>query len=1041
MQTAWQSRSGAPVAPPRYWHEPHGHRQPIVRVQNVQSAQERLHAEAQALSLQQAYSAALKMYFDASLTRAAAEDEAHVEETLPKASRGRGRHAGLMLELARAAAREAAAREIAARHVALNAAQRQKYAGGGWRTQVRRMIRHRLRWSAVPALSTLSAFTLITVAFVHPALFTTLASLVWFSLHAYVSYVPLHLCATSGLTAGKRRVLVRYAAAVPITCTVLEAVLRVAGSTQKAYVVANGVLTFGSCLLLPALILYQRRRAGRRLFGDAGRNPRPDRLRSRLTIGKRRDNRVAPLQEASAAAAVPMPIAISVAAVAAAAAEPPPYSEVASTALHPHPPHHASPPPSPPLPSLPPPPLAPLPLGSLRPGAPLPPIRCAAAVPTSLPARASERHLASDARIEVPATARGSLAEDAKMGAKQEAMNGEEEKAGASPQLCEFSISTTEAARTVRAIMLVQARWRQLSATRRVAVQLRQRRKALTQVAWPMILATLLTLGGGTALVLLTDEESGFHVRLPRWLSTAWYFCFGVPALVVLLIDLCRGVRFSLAHAVFFVTCLQPTAYVMSDFSSEVREVMESLVTNHSSSSDDDGSGGGTTTTLVGEAASNVAEVMGVQLLVSLFYMLAQTLLAQVAMLTLQLMSLRNTFSQLLFPFQFFDFAFFYGFFLPQSYTEGLSTQWGLQVLLQSAHILVRNGGYYESLVLSFLRRFGCYEELVVNDPIIRVQFLARLALQYSLADVSAVLAVPTLVSLFVWRDGSFFLAGSQLRLEACSLTNLWYRFLLLLPVKWLIARLTRCLLEGRMAHTLLGGKLKGFGASDILAEQRNRNRRSRSVSHGGSQVRRNHSSKVRPAPAAAPADQGAPPLGAPPPSRPPSPPPPPPPPPLTSPTDSKQAGPSTPVPWGRAHGPQAPVGWGSPALLPGRSHNKLVRMSSSKLRRLLDLNDEHQKALQGLGELSISWMNYQHMASKLLKSNYRYFVAVVLYELFAVFTPDESVPHRHSWRYDPSTVAPANGTNLTGCESFQGWAAARGIEGWALAGPNFTET
>ena len=1034
MQTGWQSRSGAPVAPPpRYWHEPHRHVQ-HVRVQNVQGAQERLHAEAQALSLQQVYAAALKLHFDAALTRAAAAGEGEeADETLPKASHGRGR---LMLELARAAAREAAAREIAARHVALNAAQRHKYAGGGWKAQARRMIRHRLRWSAVPVLSTLSAFTLITVGFVHPALFTMLASLVWFSLHAYVSYVPLHLCATSGLTAGKRRVLVRYAAAVPLTCTVLEAALRVAVGTQTAYVVANGVLTFGSCLFLPAVILYQRRRAGRRLFGDAGRNPRPNRLRHRLTIGRRRSSTsVAPLHEASAAAAVPMPIAISVAAVAAAAAEPPPpYSEVASTALHPHP----SPPPSPPLPSLPPPPLAPRPLVSLRPGAPLPPIRCAAAMPTSLPGRATERHPARDgARVDAPL--QGSLAE-----AKRQAMGEEEEqeeqreRGQASPQLREFSISASEAASTVRAIMRVQARFRRFSAGKRVGKEIRQRRKALTQVAWPMIVATLLTLGGGTALVLLTDEGSGFHLRkLPKWLSTSWYFCFGVPSLVILLVDLCRGVRFSLAHAVFFVTCLQPCMYVMADFTSEVREVMEGLVTNSSSSDGggDGGGGGGGATTLVGEAASRVAGVVGVRLLVSLFYMLAQTLLAQVAMLTLQLMSLRNTFSQLLFPFQFFDFAFFYGFFLPQSYfaTQRLSTQWALQVLLQSCHILVRNGGYYESLVLSFLRRFGCYEELLVNDPIIRIQFLARLALQYSLADVSAVLAVPTLVSLFVWRDGSFYLPGSQLTLDACSLTNLWYRFLLLLPVKWLIARLTRCLLEGRMAHTLLGGKLRGFGASDILAEQRAR--RTLRVSHGGSQ-KRSRSSKVKPI---ASADQKASPLGAPPPSRPPSPPPPVAPPPESAVSRlPKRAEPGTPVPWGLA-GPQAPVGWGAPDV--STRSFKLVRMSSSNLRRMLNLNDEHQKALQGLGELSISWMNYKHMASKLLKSNYRYFVAVVLYELFAVFTPDESVPHRHSWRYDPAAIAPANATNLTGCESFQGWAAARGTDGWLLAGPNFTET
>jgi len=59
--------------------------------------------------------------------------------------------------------------------------------------------------------------------------------------------------------------------------------------------------------------------------------------------------------------------------------------------------------------------------------------------------------------------------------------------------------------------------------------------------------------------------------------------------------------------------------------------------------------------------------------------------------------------------------------------------------------------------------------------PIIR--YLARIAIQYDLADLTALIATPTVVSLFVWRDGWFMLQESALTVLPCELPSLWLRF------------------------------------------------------------------------------------------------------------------------------------------------------------------------------------------------------------------------------------------------------------------------
>ena len=96
----------------------------------------------------------------------------------------------------------------------------------------------------------------------------------------------------------------------------------------------------------------------------------------------------------------------------------------------------------------------------------------------------------------------------------------------------------------------------------------------------------------------------------------------------------------------------------------------------------------------------------------------------------------------------------------------------------------------------------------------------------------------------------------------------------------------------------------------------------------------------------------------------------------------------------------------------------------------MLNINHDQREALRG--EVSMSGMNYQHMAHKLIKKNYWYFTFVVLFELFAVFQPDRAVPHRHAWRYEPQ-LAYINVSTDGSCNG-EPWLA-----GWLLAGPEYT--
>jgi hypothetical protein len=140
---------------------------------------------------------------------------------------------------------------------------------------------------------------------------------------------------------------------------------------------------------------------------------------------------------------------------------------------------------------------------------------------------------------------------------------------------------------------------------------------------------------------------------------------------------------------------------------------------------------------------------------------------------------------------------------------------------------VLRNSGTTDALIRRHLGRLVLVltrrsthrftKASVEDDPLFRLQYLARIAIQYDLADLTAMIATPSLVSLFVWRDGWFALEGSSLLIVPCELPYLWMRFGFLLLIKPAAAVLARTLLKRAMRKTLLG-KRTVHGVSQLAA-------------------------------------------------------------------------------------------------------------------------------------------------------------------------------------------------------------------------------
>ena len=199
-------------------------------------------------------------------------------------------------------------------------------------------------------------------------------------------------------------------------------------------------------------------------------------------------------------------------------------------------------------------------------------------------------------------------------------------------------------------------------------------------------------------------------------------------------------------------------------------------------------------------------------------------------MISLQMVATRNACSHLLFPFQFFDLAFLYAFFSIRTATSPPTLSWVVQQLLLQINIVLRNSGYAHALVRLYIApvlvpliggavAHGLTERDPYEDPLFTLQYLARLAVQYDLADITALLTVHSVVSIFVWRDGFFSMQGTSIIIRPCDLPYVWMRCGLLMMIKPAASSVARAILKRKMRKTLIGKKTI-HGVSAIVSKQ-----------------------------------------------------------------------------------------------------------------------------------------------------------------------------------------------------------------------------
>lgn len=518
--------------------------------------------------------------------------------------------------------------------------------------------------------------------------------------------------------------------------------------------------------------------------------------------------------------------------------------------------------------------------------------------------------------------------------------------------------------------------WRALVERRKAKRELVLRLSQLTQLSKPILLAALFFLVGTYVRQvggMLGREWAGAlrGVQLDAvdsipsilW-SLAPVGLLAPGALVVLFDAKLRTVRFSLTHVIFFVSCIQSLAPRIGD-------IIEVFIAWCNSQDFLAGS--------VWESIVPATGAIGVQI--------AATTLG---MITLQLASLRNTFSQFLFAFQFFDMAFFEAVFLPATNSFNPNLTWALSCAWKTIFVTLRNSGTNTAITRKLFTMCGLQPKRAEDDPLVRVQYTARLAVQLNIADIAAAVTVPIIISQLTLRDGFYLARGSGAVTTVEDLPYIWLRSLVQLPFKVIGFIIASRWLKHRMRQVVLG-KTTLLGESKLraritVAEKATLQRQQtmRTKMSAISQILEREHARIGPTGDSAPSGRrGGSSLRATV---------------VPLPRDASlltfglqvpPARPSLPARAARRESvAEAAAAAAAKSALP--AGRKLVRMRSSNLRRALNISKEQQRHLQD--EVTISGLNYYVITGKLLRRNWLYFVFVIWFQLFAIFSPTRSL-------------------------------------------------
>ena len=350
-----------------------------------------------------------------------------------------------------------------------------------------------------------------------------------------------------------------------------------------------------------------------------------------------------------------------------------------------------------------------------------------------------------------------------------------------------------------RAAMRLQAVCRMRVSRRKYLAELERRRAWLRRFHWPVFLASLLDIIGANLIVALVKQG---------WLPEEWNLyslLFTLPSFVVVLRDQKseNPPRFSLAHGIFFVAVLYRMANRAGQIDTYIFNVLNDLVM---------------------ENAPSYISLVATATMVGHFAIFI--LVTALGKLSLSLVSTKNASLHLLFPFQVFDFLFLYSFFSIRAVKDPITAFYIANQIILQGNIICRNSGITDAFVRRqakiflpcILGKASLSKRDPNEDPIFRLQTIARLGIQYDLADRISLLLTPTVVTFFVWRDGFYTLQGSTILVQWCDVSRLWTYFGFLLCLKPFCSVIAQMILIRTMRKTMMG-KTTIHGTSQIAAQ------------------------------------------------------------------------------------------------------------------------------------------------------------------------------------------------------------------------------
>jgi len=385
-----------------------------------------------------------------------------------------------------------------------------------------------------------------------------------------------------------------------------------------------------------------------------------------------------------------------------------------------------------------------------------------------------------------------------------------------------------------RAATKLQSKCRMRRARRKVAAELADRKRRLTHISMPILLATIFALISETVIYHLIAQQAIYriwHIYSLIFLVPSFYFCFQ---------DLTSEdrPRFSLAHGFFLIAVVYRLNFRMAFIDviiwDSIHEALTDLDGYFALASNTTAVAIAANTTLIDVEEVTLRAAVGpattlTPMIVMVIHIFLFTIVTGFGKSSLNLVASPNTCPHLLFPFQFFDACFNYSFFNMRTIDTALDSSWIiLQVVLQ-IYIVIRDSGTLEALLKKYLKNtfnlLTCQvatdklKEFDPNeDPLIRLQFLARIGWQFSIADVAALIATPAMVTFLVWRNGYYSFQDTTILIRPCELHNVWIRFAILLFIKPAGTALARWWLRLKMRTTLLG-KRTMHGTSRIAAK------------------------------------------------------------------------------------------------------------------------------------------------------------------------------------------------------------------------------